>query len=98
MDIKVLRHSVAHLMAMAVQRLFPSVHFGIGPAIDDGFYYDFDLDKRLQLEDLDLIEKEMITIVEEKLEFTRLEKFREDAKKFFIENGENFKVEIIDDL
>jgi threonyl-tRNA synthetase len=98
MDIKVLRHSVAHLMAMAVQRLFPSVHFGIGPAIDDGFYYDFDLDKRFQPEDLDLIEKEMKTIVEEKLEFTRLEMSREDAKKFFIEKGENFKVEIIDDL
>lgn len=58
MDIKVLRHSASHLMAMAVQRLFPNVHFGIGPAIDDGFYYDFDLDKRLQPEDLDSIERD----------------------------------------
>lgn len=98
MDISILRHSASHLMAMAIKRLFKEVHFGIGPAIDDGFYYDIDLDKRLEPEDLIKIEEEMKKIVKEGLPFERIEITRDEAEKFFLEKNENFKVEIIRDL
>ncbi|MDR0676417.1 MAG: threonine--tRNA ligase [Elusimicrobiota bacterium] len=94
----ILRHSTAHLMAMAIKRLFPDVKFGVGPAIDEGFYYDFDLEQRLEPTDLELIEKEMEKISAEKLDFLRIEKNREEARKLFEEKGEKYKIEIINDL
>lgn len=98
MDINILRHSASHLMAMAISRLFKNVHFGIGPSIEDGFYYDIDLDKRLEPSDLEKIEEEMKKIVSENLPFERIEMNRDEARELFLKKNEKFKVEIINDL
>jgi threonyl-tRNA synthetase len=97
-SLDVLRHSTAHLMAQAVQRLFPYVKVTIGPTIQDGFYYDFDTEKPFTPEDLQAIEKEMKKISSEKLDITREEINKEDAIKLFKDKEENFKVEIIEEL
>ncbi len=98
LELEILRHSTAHLMASAVQKLFPNTKFGIGPAIEDGFYYDFDMEKRLEPEDLELIEKEMQKIAEEDLVFEKIEKTRNEAIEFFTKKNQPYKVEIIKDL
>jgi threonyl-tRNA synthetase len=92
-----LRHSSAHLMAQAVARLWPDVKFAIGPVIEDGFYYDFS-GRSFHPEDLAKIEAEMAKIVKEDLPIRREEIGREAALKMFAERGDNFKVEIIQDL
>jgi threonyl-tRNA synthetase len=92
-----LRHSSAHLMAQAVARLWPEVKFAIGPVIEDGFYYDFS-GRSFHPEDLAKIEAEMAKIVKEDLPIRREEIGREAALKMFAERGDNFKVEIIQDL
>ena len=92
------RHSAAHIMAQAVQRLFPGVKYAIGPAIKDGFYYDFEVEKPFTPEDLEKIEKEMKIIVEEGSPFQRREMAIDEAKRFFEERNDNYKVEIIDGL
>ena len=66
-----MRHSSAHLMAQAVKRLYPDAKFGVGPVIEDGFYYDMDIEHSLTPEDLPLIEKEMKKIINENIEITR---------------------------
>ena len=97
-DLETLRHSCAHLMAQAVQELFPGTQVTIGPVIDDGFYYDFSRDKAFVPEDLEKIEKRMKEISAQDLKIVRSEIPREEAKKKFGDMGEKFKVEIIDSI
>lgn len=91
-------HTSAHIMALAVQRLYPDVKFAIGPAIDDGFYYDFDTEHRFTPEDLAAIEDEMIKIVKEGHELIRTEMKREEAIAHFEPMGEVYKVDLIQNL
>ncbi|MBE6102627.1 MAG: threonine--tRNA ligase [Selenomonas ruminantium] len=95
-----LRHTASHILAQAVKRLYKdsNVQLAIGPAIDNGFYYDFDIDRQLTETDLRDIEKEMKKIVKENLKLERKEVSRADAIAFFKEKGENYKVELIEDL
>lgn len=98
--LEVVRHSTAHLTAQAVRRLFGTkeVHLGVGPVIEEGFYYDMDLEHGLNPEDLQKIEKEMERIVNENLPITRREVSREEALKIFGELGDPYKVELIEAL
>lgn len=91
-------HTSAHLMAAAIQKLFPNTLFAIGPAIENGFYYDLDSDHQFTPEDLELIEKEMLTIAKEKHDLVREDITREEARKYFEERGDVYKVQIIDEL
>lgn len=92
------RHTGAHILAQAVKRVFPNVKLAIGPAIDDGFYYDFDNERPFTEEDFVAIEAEMKKIVKSKLEITRFELPREEAIKLMEEHNEPYKVELIQDL
>ncbi len=92
------RHSTAHVLAQAVQRLFPGTRLAIGPAITDGFYYDFDPPRPFSAEDLEKIEKEMQAIVRADFPFQRVELSREEALKKFAQAGETYKVELIKEL
>ncbi len=92
------RHTASHVLAQAVRRLFPSVKLAIGPAIDNGFYYDFDVEKNFSPEDLLKIEKEMEKIIKEDLPMERFTLPREEAIKFMEEKGEPYKLELIKDL
>ncbi|MFC3040076.1 threonine--tRNA ligase [Virgibacillus xinjiangensis] len=94
--IEVMRHSTAHLMAQAIRRLYGEVNFGVGPVIEEGFYYDMDMEEKVTPEDLPRIEKEMKRIVDESLEITREEVSREEAKDLFKEDP--LKLELIDDI
>ncbi len=93
-----LRHSASHVLAQAVKRIFPEAKLAIGPAIENGFYYDFDLDKGFSPEDLNKIEAEMKKIVKENLPIVRFELPREEALKLMEEANEPYKVELINDL
>ncbi|MBQ0041762.1 MAG: threonine--tRNA ligase [Lachnospiraceae bacterium] len=95
--LKVLRHTVSHILAEAVKRLRPDAKVTIGPAIEDGFYYDFDTDS-FSREDLDALEDEMKKIIKEGHEITRFTLPREEAIKFMQDRNEPFKVELIQDL
>ena len=94
----VLRHSTAHLMASAVVKLFPGTKLAIGPAIDEGFYYDFQAERPFQPEDLEKIETSMHEIAEENHMFQRGELGRDEALRKFRSEGETFKVELIEGL
>ena len=94
--LEVLRHSTAHVMASAVQRLFPGTQVTIGPSIETGFYYDFKRDGGFTPEDLEKIEDEMRRIATQDVPFTREEISRSDAKALFSKMGETFKCELID--
>ncbi|MGN6705410.1 MAG: threonine--tRNA ligase [Rhodanobacter sp.] len=96
--LEILRHSTAHLMGQAVQRLFPGAQVTIGPVIDNGFYYDFAYERPFTPEDLPKIEAEMHKIVAEQLPVTRSVKSRDDAVAFFRGLGENYKAEIIEGI
>ncbi len=91
----VLRHTTSHIMAQAVKRLFDDVKIAIGPTIDDGFYYDFDLEYRFSPEDLEKIEKEMQNIIDEDYNIVRKEMKKEKAIEFVKEKGEKYKAELI---
>lgn len=95
-----LRHSASHILAQAVKRLYKdkNVKLAIGPAIDNGFYYDFDMEYQLTADDLAKIEKEMEKIVKENLPIVRRELSRKDALDMFEKQGEKYKVELITDL
>lgn len=95
---EVLRHSTAHLMAQAVQNLFPGTKLGIGPAIANGFYYDFDSEHVFTPEDLEKIEAEMRRLAKENYKYERKEVPRSEALAYFAERGEKYKVELIEDL
>jgi len=98
-SLHVLRHSVSHLMALAVQKLFPGVKFGIGPSIEDGFYYDFLLEATLTPDDLARIEGVMReTLAAENVPFTREDVPRDEAIERFEKLGQPYKVELIRDL
>ncbi len=94
----IVRHSTAHLMAQATQRLFPNAQVTIGPVVDNGFYYDFAFDRAFTPEDLAAIEAEMAKIVAEALPVQRSIMAKDDAIAFFKGKGESFKAEIIDDI
>jgi len=96
--LEILRHSTAHLMGQAVQRLFPGAQVTIGPVIDNGFYYDFAYERPFTPEDLPKIEAEMHKIVAEQLPVTRSVKSRDEAVAFFRGLGENYKAEIIEGI
>ncbi|MEN3186462.1 MAG: threonine--tRNA ligase [Atribacterota bacterium] len=91
-------HSTSHIMAQAVKRLFPKAKLAIGPAIEEGFYYDFDLPETFNEEDLSRIEEEMWRIVQADIPFERLEVSKEEAEKIFAERGETYKLEILKEL
>lgn len=91
-------HTTSHIMAQAVKRLFPDAKLAIGPAIDDGFYYDFDVEKPFTDEDKAKIEEEMKKIIKEDLSIERFELPREEAIKLMSDAGEDYKVELINDL
>ena len=95
-DLDPLRHSCSHVMADAVKRLFPKVKLGIGPAIEDGFYYDFDTEAGFTPEDLSRIEKEMAKIIKDNLEFKKEDISKKEALKLF--KKEPFKLELINSL
>ncbi|GAB3803968.1 threonine--tRNA ligase [Virgibacillus kimchii] len=92
--IDIMRHSTAHLMAQAIKRLYKDVRFGVGPVIEEGFYYDMDMDHKITPDDLPEIEKEMKKIVDEALEIKRLEVSRDKAKEMF--KDDHLKQELID--
>jgi threonyl-tRNA synthetase len=96
--LEVIRHSTAHLMAQAVQSLFPDAQVTIGPIIDDGFYYDFAYKESFTPQDLVAIEKKMNFIVKQNLKIDREVKSRDDAVAFFKQKGENYKAEIIESI
>ncbi len=96
--LQLLRHSTSHVMAAAVQKLFPGVKVTIGPSIDSGFYYDFDTPRPFSHDDLEAIEKEMHAIVSANVPFERSEMKKDDAVALFRDKGENYKVEIIEGI
>ncbi len=91
-------HSASHLMAQAVKRLYPEARYTIGPAIETGFYYDFDIPESISVEDLEKIESEMKKIVEEDLEVVREEVPHDDAIRLFESMGESYKVEMLREM
>ena len=91
-------HTTSHIMAQAVKRLFPNAKLAIGPAIDNGFYYDYDVEKPFSPEDLENIEKEMANICKENLPLERFTLPRDEAIKLMKEMNEPYKVELIEDL
>ena len=97
-ELDAMRHSTAHVMAEAVLDLFPGTQLGIGPAISDGFYYDFKLPRPLVPADLAAIEERMAASVSADHPFVRRELPPEDGRAFFAERSQPFKVEILDDL
>ena len=97
-DLERLRHSCAHVLATAVLRLWPDTRFDIGPPTAEGFYYDFDLEHRFKPEDFETIEAEMKKVTKENQTFERSTKTREEAKAYYAERGQNFKVERVDDI
>ncbi|HNT57744.1 MAG TPA: threonine--tRNA ligase [Syntrophales bacterium] len=96
--LEVLRHSISHVMAQAVQDLFPGVKVAIGPSIEEGFYYDFDFKDTFTTEDLARIEERMAEIVSRDDSFERRELPRAEAIRFFRDRGEIYKVELLEDL
>jgi len=96
--LEILRHSTSHVMAMAVKELFPGVKVTIGPAVKDGFYYDFDYKRPFREDDLPKIEEKMKEIIDKDLPFSRKELPASDAIEFFKKEGEDYKVELIEDL
>src|ERR1700712_4063048 len=94
--LELIRHDAAHVLAEAVQTLWPGTQVTIGPVIDNGFYYDFFRNEPFTPEDLPVIEKKMKEIIARDKPFTKEIWSREDAKKVFADKGENFKVELID--
>jgi len=96
--VEIMRHSAAHVMAAAVGRLYGDVKFGIGPAITNGFYYDFDLDDAISSDDLEKVEKEMAEIVKADLPFVREDISRADAIEMMRQAGQLYKVELLEEL
>lgn len=93
-----LRHTASHVMAQAIQHLFPGVKFAIGPAIDDGFYYDLDSDHVFSQEDFAAIEKEMSKIEKENIPLVKKVLPRDEALQYFKDKGQDYKVMLIEDL
>ncbi|WP_138415385.1 threonine--tRNA ligase [Aquibacillus sediminis] len=96
--IEIMRHSTAHLMAQAIKRIYGNVKLGVGPTIENGFYYDIDMEESITPEDLPKIEKEMQKIIDENLEIVRKEVTRNEAKQMYEEIGDNLKLELLEDI
>lgn len=96
--LETIRHSAAHIMAAAVQKLYPETKFDIGPSTADGFYYDFDIPAHLSVEDLEKIEKEMEAIIAAKIPFVRKELSRAEAEAMLKEKDQPFKLERLADI
>lgn len=96
--LEIMRHSTAHLMAQAIKRLYKDVKLGVGPVIENGFYYDIDMEKSLTPEDLPEIEKEMKKIINENIEIHRVEVSRDEALRRYEEIGDELKLELIQDI
>lgn len=98
--LEIYRHSTAHIMAQAIKRIYgdQAVKLGIGPVIEDGFYYDIDIEKPLSVDDLASIEKEMVTITQENILLVRRSVSREEAIKIFEELAESYKIQLIHEL
>ena len=92
------RHTTSHILAQAVKRLYPNTKLAIGPAIKDGFYYDFDFENTFTMEDLEVVESEMKKIVKENFEIQRFILNRDEAIAFMKARGEDYKLELIKDL
>ena len=92
------RHTASHILAQAVKRLFPKAKLAIGPAVDDGFYYDFDVEESFTPEDLEKIEAEMKKIVKEDIKLEKFSMTREEAIKYFTEKDEPYKVELAEGI
>jgi threonyl-tRNA synthetase len=88
-------HSTSHLMAHAILSIYPEAKFGVGPAIESGFYYDFDINTKLSENDLQTIENKMIEIAHEDNSFERVELTKDKAISFFKEKGDEYKLEIL---
>lgn len=97
-ELETIRHSAAHLMAQTVDELFPNVKFGIGPAIENGFYYDFDVEEPFTDEDLKRIEKRMKENAKKKIPIERVEMDRNEAIDFFRGRGQDYKAELIEEI
>ncbi len=97
-ELRAIRHTASHVLAQAVKRLYPETKLAIGPAIDDGFYYDFDREGGFTPEDLEKLEAEMKKIIKENLTLKPFVLPRDEAIKFMQEKGEPYKVELIEDL
>ena len=98
LDLAVLRHTTSHIMAQAIKRLYPHAKLAIGPSIENGFYYDIDVEPKLQESDLEKIEEEMKKIIKENLRIESFKLSREEALKLMSEREEPYKVELINDL
>ncbi len=96
--LEIYRHSASHIMAHAVVELYPSAKLGIGPAIQDGFYYDFDLGNSLDPDDLPKIEKKMNKIIQNNLSFKRIEMPKKEAIDFFSSRNQPYKVELLKEM
>lgn len=96
--LEIIRHSTAHLMAYAVQKLFPGAQVTIGPTIEDGFYYDFSYHRPFTPDDLEAIERTMQELAKEDIPVERFEMSRNDAIRFFLDKGEKYKAEIISSI
>lgn len=94
----IIRHTASHIMAQAVCHLFPEVKLAIGPAIENGYYYDFDLPESLKPEDMEKIEAEMAKIIAANIPLERFEMSKAEALKFFADKGEKYKVELVEGL
>jgi hypothetical protein len=95
---KLFWHTSSHIMALAIQRLFPNAKFAIGPAIENGFYYDIDLDHKFTMEDLEKIEKEMEKIVKEGFSVKRKEITKDEALDYFRKKGQIYKIDLIENF
>lgn len=93
-----MRHSLAHIMATAIQELHPTAKFGIGPVVEDGFYYDIDLEQRLSEEDLSAIEAKMREVIKAKYPFERSSMKLDEAEAYFKERNQTYKLELIRDM
>lgn len=96
--IETLRHSTAHLLAAAIKNLFPKTKLGIGPVIENGFYYDFFFEEPISSDDFPKVEKEMSRLVSEKIPFVKLQKAVDEALNFVTEQKEDFKIELVEEL
>lgn len=94
--VEIARHSAAHILAQAVKRMYGDVNLGVGPVIENGFYYDLDLPSGVNVEDLPKIEKEMKKIINENVKIERVEVSREEAKKLFQEMNDHLKLELLE--
>lgn len=97
-EIEIMRHSISHVLAAAVLQMFPEAKFGVGPAVENGFYYDFDLPRTLIPEDLPILEEKMKDIIKSNYKFERVDTTIEEAEKDFKELGQGYKLELINDL